>query len=260
MSLHELQERRAHDCRLLPERALGTLEDAEAFLRDRGLLTLTPDCSLPSLFEATHEEPYDAAKRGFAQWPKTKWWWSGALSGTAGIYTLKIHRGKTLYLSKEIARVVDPICRAETERMEAADPDWALLLSHLSNAGPSLLEDLQVELDLKPRELRAIRSPLERCGVVVSRSVTIPTNGGHRHTSELARWDHVYPEPTPAPPDFGALVVAGIRAAVVVPEREPRRWFSWAWRFEEDLLDRLVTKGELVRPEPGWLTTARGLM
>jgi len=255
-SLQELQERRVGECRLLPERALESLEDADAFLHERGLLTLTPSCSLPSLFGATHEEPHDASKRGFARWPKTKWWWGGALAGTAGVYALKIHRGKTLYLTEETARVVDPICRAEIERMENGDPRWALLLGHLSEAGPSLLEDLQVELDLKPRELRAIRSPLERCGVVVSRSVTIPADGGHRHTSELARWDHVYPAPAAGPADLGTLVVAGVRAAVVVPEREPKRWFSWSWRWEEDVLERLVDSGALVRPEPGWLAAA----
>ena len=30
------------------------MEEAEAFLRDRGLLTRTADCALPSLYEACH--------------------------------------------------------------------------------------------------------------------------------------------------------------------------------------------------------------
>jgi len=37
--LRELQERRAYECRLSPDRALETLDDAEAFLLDRGMLT-----------------------------------------------------------------------------------------------------------------------------------------------------------------------------------------------------------------------------
>ena len=69
--LARLQERRAFLCRLTPDRALETIEDAEAFLRDRGMLTRTTDSSLPSLFEACHEEPYEPDKPGFGQWPRT---------------------------------------------------------------------------------------------------------------------------------------------------------------------------------------------
>ena len=47
-SLTELRERRAFQCRLAPGRALRSLEEADAFLRDRGLLTRTADCALPT--------------------------------------------------------------------------------------------------------------------------------------------------------------------------------------------------------------------
>ena len=243
-SLPELQERREHLCRLTPDRALGTLDQADAFLRDRGLLTRTADSSLPCLFEACHEEPYKPGAGGFAEWPRTKWSWGFELAQRAGVCTPKIHRGKTLYLSEEAARLADPILRAEIERMEAADEGWALLLRHLGDAGPSPAEDLRVELDLSPRELGSLRAPLERCGAVV----TTPQG--------LARWDQVYPEPAGGEPDLGALLVAGVRAAVVVPAREPKRWFSWAWRWEDDLIERLVSEGRLVRPEPGWLAAS----
>ncbi len=53
-TLAELEEQRAYECRLTPDRALETLDDAEDFLRDRGLLTRTSDSALPSLFEACH--------------------------------------------------------------------------------------------------------------------------------------------------------------------------------------------------------------
>jgi hypothetical protein len=56
--LEELLERRERECRLIPELALQTLDEAEAFLHDRGLLTRNPSLSLPSLFGACHEEPY----------------------------------------------------------------------------------------------------------------------------------------------------------------------------------------------------------
>ncbi len=51
-TLEALTAQRAFVCRLTPDRALATLEEAEAFLLERGLLTLTPDCALPSRFGA----------------------------------------------------------------------------------------------------------------------------------------------------------------------------------------------------------------
>ena len=47
-SLARLREQRVFCCRLSPDRALGSVEDADAFLRDRGLLTRIADCALPS--------------------------------------------------------------------------------------------------------------------------------------------------------------------------------------------------------------------
>ena len=189
-SHEELQERRAYECRLTPDRALETLDDAEAFLRDRGMLTRTTDSALPSLFEACHEEAYVTGGRGFGSWPATKWPWFGELA-ERGYLVVRIHRGKSLIVTDATARLLDPICRAEVARMEQADETWALLLRHLAAAGPSTLDDLQTELSLKPKELKDIRSPLERCGAVVSRSVMYATAEGHAHSSELSRWDQV---------------------------------------------------------------------
>jgi len=251
-TLDELQDRRRHECRLTPDRALRSIDEAEGFLVDRGLLTRSADCSLPSLFEACHEDPYAPASPGFGQWPATKFPWFGEL-GAGGYAILAIHNGKSLLVTPGVAALLDPICRAELERMVRADPDWARLLQHLADAGPSELEDLRTELQLKPKELKALRSPLERCGAIVSRSIVYEEP--HRHTSELARWDQVFPE---ASGDGGleAVVVAGVRAAVVARENELARWFSWRWYWESDLVDRLVEDGLLERPAPGWVTTA----
>jgi len=174
-----------------------------------------------------------------------------ALQNRPGIYALKIHRGrKTLYVSEPTARIIDPICRAELERTQAESAEWALVLRHLAEAGPSSAEDLRVELGLKPKELKKIISPLELCGAVLTRPVEAGAKG-EVEGFELARWDQVFPEPAAAGGGIEELVVAGVRAAVVAPEREPARWF--AWRFGPDLVDRLVSDGRLERPEPGWL-------
>ncbi len=186
MSLLELQRRRDYECRLTPDRALDSLDDAESFLLDRGLLTRTADSALPSLFGACHEEPYAPGKPGFGQWPRTKYPWFGEL-GARGYATLAIHGGKSLLISPETARLLDPLCRAELARREDD-----VLLRHLAEAGPSELDDLQLELGLAPKELRRLRAPLERCGALVARSVVY--EDPHRHTSELARWDQRFPE------------------------------------------------------------------
>jgi hypothetical protein len=234
----ELEERRAYECRLTPDRALTTIEEADAFLRDRGLLTRTADSALPSLYEACHEDPYKPGTPGFATWPKTKWPWFGELGRSHLV--LKVHRGKNLLVTMETARILDPICRAEIERMTDADPAWARLLAHLASAGPSLLEDLQLELGLKPKELKSLRAPLERCGAIVARYATLE----HAEDTELARWDQVVP-------DSGArevraalaeLVVAGVRAAVIAPERELKRWFSWAWYWDDAIVDERLRR------------------
>lgn len=252
-SLADLRERRAHECRLTPDRALGSLADAAAFLRDRGLLTRTPDCALPSLYEACHEEPYQPGGRGFASWPATKWPWFGELAGQGYLVTA-VHRGKSLLVSGEVAALLDPLCRAEITRMRAADPGWARLLDHLAAAGPAMTDDLRVELGLGRHELKALRAPLERCGAIISRSVEVTAAEGHLHTSELFRWDQAYQaHQGTGGPDRGPeqalrdLVLAGVRAAVVAPEAELRRWFSWTWYWAGSLVDDLVRDGRLRR-------------
>src|SRR5262245_58753053 len=116
LRLAELLEQRAFACRLTADRALQTLDDAECFATERGMLTLTPDGALPSLFGACHEEPYQPGGHGFASWPKTRWWWGSALAGRTGIHALKLHRGRTLFLSSQLIALIDPLCREELGR------------------------------------------------------------------------------------------------------------------------------------------------
>lgn len=250
LTLTELEERRRFECRLTPDRALRTLAEAEAFLRGRGLLTRTADSALPSLYDACHEDPCTPGATGFATWPATKWPWFGELAGRGYLVTA-VHRGKNLLVTGEVARLLDPICRAETERMRAADPGWRQLLDHLAASGPVSADDLRVELGMKRQELKSLPYPLERCGVIVSRSIQMTTGEGHVHSSELARWDQAYPGAGDRDANraraFGDLVVAGVRAAVVAPERELRRWYSWPWYWPDTLVDDLVRAGRLRR-------------
>ena len=250
-SLARLREQRVFCCRLSPGRALGSVEEADAFLRDRGLLTRTADCALPSLYAACHEDPYRPGSPGFATWPATKWPWFGELAGR-GHLIAAVHRGKSLLVAGAVPRLVDPICRAEIARMRAADRGWGRLLDHLAAAGPSSIEDLRAELGLRRQELKALRAPLERCGAIVSRSLHVTAGQGHQHSSELARWDQACPgsgggtgeDPVAALRD---LIAAAVRAAVLAPETELRRWFSWQWYWTDTLIDDLIREGQLRR-------------
>jgi hypothetical protein len=241
-TLRELEERRARELRLTPDRALRSVDDAEGFLRDRGLMTRTADSALPSFFGACHEEPYLAGRGGFAEWPATKYPWYFELAERPGVHELWIHNGKSILLTDATLALADPILRAELRRTEGEAAEWERVLHHLAAAGPSTKEDLEVELDLKPKEAKHSLSPLVRVGAVVRRG------------DEYVRYDQAYPEPA-AGGGLEGLVVAAVRAAVVAPEPEvARRWFSWRWLFDDDLVDRLVATGRLERPEPGWIT------
>jgi hypothetical protein len=164
--VEEVEKGRIWACRLEPDRALSTLDEAEDFLHDRGLLTLMPDCSLPSLFGACHEEPYKPGGRGFASWPKTKWWWGGALAGRPGVVVARIHAGKGVFLTEHTAALADPLCRAELAAADAGDsgPGEQRLVRHLADAGPAAVDELKEELGLGVKTYA-------RCGPASSASV-----------------------------------------------------------------------------------------
>jgi hypothetical protein len=162
-----------------------------------------------------------------------------------------VHRGKNLLVTGEIADLLDPICRAEITRMRAAGPGWRRLLDHLADAGPASIDDLRTELRLKRQELNALRSPLERWGAIITRSLQVTAGEGHQHSSELIRWDQARPVPSASLTDprqaLAGLIAAAVRAAVVAPERELRRWFSWQWYWTDGLIDGLLGDGRLRR-------------
>jgi hypothetical protein len=240
--LRELEERRAFECRLTPDRALDTIDEAAAWVEERGLVEITPCCSLPSLHTACHEEPYKPGGRGFAAYPRTKYPWGFELTARPGLHALPIHRGKRLLVTTRVASLVDPLAR---QALADADGDDRRLLGHLAAAGASTVEELKEELGFDARGLRAVRGRLERTGAVITRSIVVGTgDGGHRHTGELRRWDQVFPDRPAAPGGLEELVVAAVRAAVLVPENEVRRWFSWPLAVIPEALER---------PEPGWL-------
>ena len=256
-SVTELRQKRLHDCRLTADRKLETIDEAEAFLVDRGVLTLTQDSALPSLFAATHEAAYKEGSSGFGSWPKTKWPWGGELALRPGVVALKVHRGKVLLCHQAAMRAVDPLARAALAEADAAGDDGSRLVRHLKSAGPSKLDDVKRELGLEAAALRKVRDKLENVGAIVSREVTVAGGKGiHAHTSELARWDQVWNKPWKANQEqaLAELVLIGIRAAVLAHQDEVGKWFSWP--VEWPLLAELISARRLQRPGPGYLAIA----
>ncbi|MDP9274694.1 MAG: hypothetical protein M3O99_03750 [Chloroflexota bacterium] len=254
-SVTELRQKRLHDCRLTADRKLETLEEAEAFLVDRGVLTLTQDSALPSLFAATHEAPYKSGSAGFGSWPKTKWPWGGELALRPGAHALKVHRGKVLLCHQAAMRAIDPLARAALAEADGAGDERSRLVRHLRSAGPSKLDDVKDELGLEAPALRKVREKLESVAAIVSRDIPVAGGKGiHAHTSELARWDQVWNKPWKANQDqaLAELVLIGVRAAVLAHQDEVGKWFGWP--VEWPLLADLIAAGRLLRPGPGYLS------
>ena len=251
MALSDLERRRAIECRLTPDHALGTIKEAAGFLAERGMLTRMPDCALPSLFGACHEEPARPGGRGFDLWPKTRWIWSFQLARLPGVLHTKLHRGKSLYLSTEGARVFDPLVRRV---IADASGDDLLLLSHLAEHGASMSADLELELGWDRKRLKRSRQRLERVGALVSDGLVFDDDS-NGYFAPLRRWDQVFAHGVAAPEPLADVVVAGVRAAVFAPEANLRTWFSWP--IPVGMVDRLVGSGRLARPKPGWLTIGR---
>lgn len=254
--LSDSEGRRVKACRLDPALALDTLKDAEDFLHERGLLTLTSCCSLPSLFGACHEEPYKPDSRGFGRYPKTRWWWGDALGENEGITATKLHQGKSLYLSPRIRQLVDPLCRRELARAEegAQGAQARRMVSHLESAGPSTTDDLKTELDLTTRDFQKVRRGLEARGAILSHSITVETErSSHRHTSVIVRWDQSIETPratrkvaTPRIDDIMAdLMVAAVTAAILIPERQARQAFTWT--ASRETVERCLADGKILR-------------
>lgn len=246
-TMRELEQSRASECRLTPDRALGDVEEAAAFLADRGMLTRMPDSALPSLFAACHEEPARAGGRGFDLWPKTKWIFSFQLTQRRGTVLTKMHRGKSLYLSTEAARAFDQLVR---QSIDAAVGDDAMLLDHLARHGPSVHDDIQLELGWDRKRLKQVRVRLERVGAIVSEGLVFE-DAANWYFAPMRRWDHLVRASRDAADPYAAVVLAGVKAAVITPETNLQSWFSWP--IPDQTVNSLVKEGKLVRPAPGWL-------
>jgi len=250
-----LLDKREHDCRLTSERWLATLDEARSFLDDRRLLSITPSCWLPSLFGACPPNP-DPTARGFAAMPVHRWWWPGALSELPGVRRTKLLRGKVLLMDAALFAAIAPLCVMELARAEegAYGTDGQQLVAYLDQQGPSILGEARDALGFPSRAMARVRQQLEAVGAVISEDVELPAaNGGHVHTSRLARVDQCLSLLNRAEDvsiAHGRLVAAAVRAAVIAPRDDVDRWFAWP---AQAVIAELLADGTLNTPARGWL-------
>jgi len=247
--------RRDRLCRLSPGGALQTLDEAADFLRDRGMLTLTADSWLPSLFQACHEEPYSPHARGFGGWPRTKWRWAGQLGTRPDVIMTRLHRGKLLYVGAPLEPALAALCRRSgAEAAEGAVGADAARLMGLLAEGPLLLEQILM-LGVSESALRRARAALQRTGAVFTEEVLLEgREGGHRHSARLIRADQRFASkglPIAWEDGLTQLLVGAVRAAVVAPVRDAVNWFSFPTC--NDAVDGAIQSGKLIQPEPGWV-------
>ena len=217
-------------------------------------MTRTEQSALPSLYEACHEDPYMPASRGFGQWPETKWPWFGELADREGAYALKIHRGKHILVTEQVAALLDPILRSELERMHSEGTtgrSCSTISTPLGRPRSRICARSSGSRRRRSRASRAHSSGAASSSAGHSRSRRRPR--GRIRTRRSSPWDQVYPEPS-ASGGLEDLTVAAVRAAVVAPERQAYRWFSWSWLYRKTLVDDLVAEGRLWRPEPDWVS------
>ncbi len=150
----------------------------------------------------------------------------------------------------QAASIFDPLVRAEIDQASGDDSD---LLEYLGGRGPSMNEDVELELGWDRKRLKRARVRLEQFGAVISDGLVFESSSDW-YFAPMRRWDQVVPRSAANDDPFGDVVVAGVRAAVITPESNVASWFSWT--VPPGAVDRLVDTGRLMRPAPGMLTIA----
>jgi hypothetical protein len=130
-------------------------------------------------------------------------------------------------------------------------------MAHLASAGVSSTDDLKVELGLETRGYQRVRRTLESRGAVLSRTISVELpGGGHRHMSELMRWDQMVDDSSGnADEALVEILGAVVDAAVLIPEGEASRALTWT--ISKDVLERSIHDGRILQLSKGMLATSK---
>ena len=236
-------QRWCQEPRLQPSGGLPTCDEAAAWAagaRDGRRSRPTVRCQP---VRRLHEQPFTEGSRGFGSWPATQVHVAVRPPRRPGIHALRIHRGKRLLVSGSVAAAVDPLARAAL-----AEAEGTPLVAHLAAAGPVAGRGAARRAGAgRGRSCGGSGCRSSAAAPCSARSVTVPTaDGGHRHTSELWRWDQEFPADPAAPGGIEELLVAGVQRARW-SRRSARSAGRFSWPVPRSTVQRLVDEGRLVR-------------
>ena len=250
-----LQKRRVQAHRLLPQLRLSGVAEAISFARERKILMVWGRSSLPLLTEAVVGRLIRGSWMADPEVHRihdlTK-----AVVDSLEFFEAPLILGKGTLIHRALGAAVERVAsdRARVKRARARLPASAIeLLAAVEKRGAISAD----EGGAPAQELRKARLLLERELLVVSH--TIHAERG-RHVPVIEPWGF-----STIARRFGRaaqrrtyeqaqdqLVMAALRAAVVVAEREARRWFV----FGPDAIDRLIALHVVTRITAGrtsWL-------
>lgn len=252
-TMPQLRARRLRLHRLRPSRPLRSGHEATTFVCERGIVLVTARNGLPSLADAI------AGRRLSGSWmanPECHRIYDlvGAVDGRAVLF-LPLANGKECAVDRTLGPAIQRIA-SDAGRVRAArqalPADAARLLGAAERSG----EVRMSRIGWPTARGRKARTALQE--TLLAWTESVHTDSG-RHEAVVRPWSRSpLARFAPAARRLGylesieRLLAAAVRAAVLVPEREARRWF----RFCEDRTDSLVASGAIRRlrgPGGPWL-------
>ena len=256
--LRAAEEERARLYRLEPSQPLKDADDAAAFVRERRMVTETGHAGVPVLAHTI------AGRELVGSWM--------ASPEVYRIYDLLNELAEHDFCSAPLldgkVTIFDPSLAPAVQRIATDPVRRAALVAQLPPAAAKLLRRVEREGDVRmdqtgmsTKEGRAARLRLERHLLVVTQG--IHTERGS-HTTALRPWSESHIarrcQASDGLPDLETgmdlLVETAVRAAVVVAERQARKWFD----FAAERIDFLVDAGRIDRlvpaPRERWLLPA----
>ncbi len=256
MLIEELRGLQSRLHRLEPSRPLRDVRAAAAFIRERKIVLAAGRSSLPMLAEAIVGRPIRGSWMADPEVFRIHRLMR-RVHRAGGVISAALIQGKETLIDVSLGPAVQRIAGDPARRAAAVrdlPPPARALLDAVESSGEVRMDRWRAS----PRAGRDARLQLMERWLVVSSQ--LHTEAGY-HTALVRPW-----RTSPLATRFGKatrrldyddalrmLCEAGLRSAVVVPEREARRWFP----FEPAALDGLISSGAIRRltaARRAWLT------
>ncbi len=261
--LRRARQLREQEHRLRPGLRLQTLSEIQAYVRDRGIVSVFGGNELPSIISAILGREWKPTGKGFTSW---KDWWSLKISGqSAGhalgqleraedILSTRIFRESKTLVSERLWPVLDPIVKHYGEFAANheifSELEWKIL-GLLEDKGPTRTDHLRSQLDLEGKQFtsrfhRAL-SRLEAYGLILGYEDPKPER--HLHANIWQLWTQkvrVGRSPSSYQEALVDLLENTINACILAPIKERGKWFQWNGRLVEAML-KLESSGRVLK-------------